>query len=489
MTYKASWNSLKQHLTPQWLRDAKFGIYTHWGAYSVPAFGPNVSLYFYNMYCKGTPQYDYHVKTYGGPQKFGYKDFIPMFKGEKFDADEWAELFKKAGAKFAGPVGEHHDGFSMWNSSVNEWNSANMGPKRDVVGELEKAVRKQGMKYFVAFHHAESWFAYPHWMKEYDTSDPRYQGLYGEPHNLDLEGKAPLKSWVPQVFEEWHKMHYPSKAFLNQWLGKIEEVINQYSPDMLWFDFGLEFIQEHYKREMLSYYYNKAEELGKEVIVGYKYHNLAPGSGIVDLEQGRFNEIAYNEWITDTTIDEGCAWGYMNGAKYKTATTLLHYLIDNVSKNGYMLLNVGPMANGKIPDEANRILLDMGKWLEINGEAIFGTTTWIHSGEGPTKMEKTGAFTEDEKLCYTSQDFRFTVKEDTIYAICLNWPKDEALITTVSKSASKLYNSEIKVVTMLGNDGELPWKMTEKGLHIATPSMKPCDHAYVFKIERKHPFI
>jgi alpha-L-fucosidase len=185
MRYLPTWNSLKEHSTPKWLKEAKFGIYTHWGVYSVPAYGPNGSWYPANMYCEGTVQHEYHVKTYGDPSKFGYKDFIPMFKGEKFDADEWAELFKNAGAKFAGPVGEHHDGFCMWDTGFSVWNAAKMGPKRDVVGELEKAVCKKGMKYFVALHHMENWFFYPHWKKQYDVSDPRYAGLYGDAHNME----------------------------------------------------------------------------------------------------------------------------------------------------------------------------------------------------------------------------------------------------------------------------------------------------------------
>ena len=371
MDYKPTWNSLKEHVTPKWFKDAKFGIYTHWGVYSVPACRPNATWYPFNMYREGTEQYDYHVKTYGGPAKFGYKDFIPMFTGEKFDPDEWAELFAGAGAQFAGPVGEHHDGFTLWDTKLNEWNSVKMGPKRDVVGELEKSMRKKGMRYMVALHHAENWFFYPHWIKEYDTSDPRYAGFYGEPHNLEWEhGGAPTS----KVFQQEEQ---PSKAFLDKWLLKIQEVVDNYRPDLLWFDFGLKYVQEHYKREFLSYYYNKEKEWGKEVVVTYKWHDLAVGGGVVDLELGRFDELTYNDWITDTTVDDGSGWGYLFDAKYKTPVSLIHYLIDNVSKNGYMLLNVGPKPNGEIPEEAKHILNEMGKWLSLNGEAIYGTTPWM----------------------------------------------------------------------------------------------------------------
>lgn len=494
MRYEPTWNSLREHTVPKWFQDAKFGIYTHWGIYSVPACGPNGTWYPYNMYREGTPQYEYHVKNYGHPSKFGYKDFIPMFTGEKFDPDEWAELFKKAGAKFAGPVGEHHDGFSMWDSKVNEWNAAKMGPKRDVVGELEKAIKKQGMKFMVALHHAENWWFFPHWRKEYDTSDPRYSGLYGPLHNQEWSEKMPE---FKNIDEEWSLQDKPSKEFLDKWLAKIYEVIDKYQPDMLWFDAALGHVQEDYRRKFLAYYYNKAEELGKDVVVTYKYHHLVPGVGVVDLELGRFNKLTYHIWITDTTVDDGCGWGYLRDAKYKTATELIHYLIDNVSKNGLLLLNVGPKPNGEIPEEAREILLQMGKWLEINGEAIYGTTPWLIYGEGPTKMTKSGMFSENEKVRFTGEDIRFTVKDDILYAILLGWPGEEVTIKSIKPIGEEffeaeneyvIYESEIEYIKMLGVDEMLLWKMTKDGLKIKTPSKKPCEHAYVFKIKRKYPF-
>lgn len=477
MKYTPSWNSVKEHVTPKWLKEAKFGIYTHWGIYSVPACRPNGTWYPINMYREGTPQHEYHVKTYGDPSKFGYKDFIPMFTGEKFDADEWAEIFKNSGARFAGPVGEHHDGFCMWDTQYSDWNAARMGPKRDVVGELEKAIRNQDMRYVVALHHAENWFFFPHWKKNYDTSDPRYAGLYGEPHNMEWEKGEPKGS----VFNLQEK---PSKAFLDQWLNKTKEVIDKYRPDALWFDFGLKYIQENYKQELLAYYYNKEEEWGREVVLMYKNQDLPVGSGLIDLELGRFNDLTHNDWITDSTVDDGEGWCYLFDARYKTPASLVHYLIDNVSKNGYLLLNVGPKPNGEIPEEAKHILSEMGKWLSLNGEAIYGTTPWITYGEGPTKMTKSGMFNEDEKLNYTAKDFRFTIKGDILYAICLNRPEQEVVIETMKS----LYPSEIESIKMLGVDRELPWTMTGEGLKIQSPGEKPCDYAYVFKITRKHPF-
>lgn len=470
--YQPTWNSLTPQITPKWLRDDKFGIYTHWGIYSVPAFGPNGTWYPHNMYREDTPQYAYHVKTYGDPSRFGYKDFIPQFTGEKFDPDEWAELFQGSGARFAGPVGEHHDGFAMWDTQLTQWNAARMGPKRDVVGELEKSYRKAGMRFMVALHHFENWFFFPHWKKEYDTADPRFAGLYGEAH--DLEGP------VGKKFFEQTK---PSKTFLDLWLAKTKEVIDRFQPDLLWFDFGLQAVQEHYKREMLAYYYNCANGWGREVVVTYKFHDLVPGAGMIDLELGRFDTLTYHDWITDTTVDDGSGWGYLKDQKYKPISTLIHYLIDNVSKNGYLLLNVGPKPNGEIPEEAKEILKGMGKWLEINGEAIYGTTPWITYGEGPTQMTKAGYFMEKAEVKYTPQDIRFTAKGENLYAICLGWPTEPILI----QSMSRLYESEIKSIAMLGEGSKLDWSLTPDGLRVVPPTHKPCEHAFVFKIERKRP--
>jgi alpha-L-fucosidase len=426
------------------------------------------------MYRPGSGQYEHHVKTYGRPEKFGYKDFIPDFNGEKFEADEWAEIFKGAGAQYAGPVGEHYDGICLWDSAYTEWKATKMGPKRDVVGELAKAMRQQDMRFMVALHHAENWWFFPHWIPEYDTANPDYAGLYGEPH--DLDGNVGNDDFFAQT--------KPSKAFLELWKNKSCEVVDKYQPDMLWFDFGLKGIQEHYKREFLAHYYNRAEEWGKEVLVTYKWHDLVPGTGMIDLELGRFDKLTYQMWLTDTTVDDGQGWGYLHDQKYKELHTLLHYLIDNVSKNGYLLLNVGPKPNGEIPDEAKTLLAGMGNWLEVNGEAIYGTTPWMTYGEGPTKMEKSGYFMEDAEVRYTAQDFRFTTKDDTIYAICLGRPSPEVTI----ESCKALYPEEIKNVSMLGVDQPLDWTMANEGLIITSPTDLPSENAVTFKIERQHPF-
>ena len=474
--FKPTWQSLRNARVPQWLRDGKFGIYTHWGAYSVPAFGKNGTWYSNKVYTKpDSPERKHHEATYGPLEKFGYKDFIPMFTGEKFNADEWADLFQKAGARFAGPVAEHHDGFAMWDAKWSEWNAAKMGPKRDVVGELSRAIKKRNMKFVTAFHHAENWFFFPTWDKRYDCGNPRYSGLYGEIHPMEAQ---------------------PSKAFLEKWEGKVTEVIDKYEPDLIWFDYGLDIINEEYTKDLLAYFYNKAAAQHKEVTVTYKDHDLPPGVGINDLELGQEAELTYHEWITDTTIDNGSAWGYVKGQGFKTLDNLIDNLVDRVSKNGYLLLNVGPKPDGTIPEEAKELLLGMGKWLQVNGEAIYGTMPWIIAGEGPTRLDVTGskgtkaAFNEKNDLKYTGEDFRFTIKGNVLYATALDWPGERALIKSMTHKGTRigLYPSEIVSITMLGDGKPLKWDLTNEGLSIETPKTRPCDYAYVFKIVRKRPY-
>ena len=472
-TYQPTWNSLKNHSTPQWLKDGKFGIYTHWGIYSVPAQGPNATWYAHNLYNRPEgPERKYHQATFGPLEKFGYKDFVPMFTGEKFNADEWAELFSKAGARFAGPVAEHHDGFAMWDTKYSDWNAAKMGPKRDVVGELARAIKKHDMKFVTAFHHAEAWFYFPTWDSRYDCGDPKYSGLYGPIHDKEA---------------------LPTKEFLENWKGKIIEVIDKYDPDFIWFDFGLKLVTDSYKEDMLAYFYNHAIDKKKEVVVTYKGHDLPPGAGLLDWELGQEQDLTYYDWITDTSIDDGQGWGYVKGLGFKSVNNLVDNLVDRVSKNGYLLLNVGPKPDGTIPEEAKERLLGLGKWLSVNGEAIYGTTTWGIAGEGPTKLENPSGngFNEKNDLLYTREDIRFTVKNNILYATVLDWPGEKILIKSLAPKDitwAGLYPSEIASVTMLGDNKELRWEMTKEGLRIETPKKKPCDYAYVFRIVRRKPF-
>jgi len=460
--YEPSWESLIQHPVPEWFKDAKFGIYFHWGPYSVPAFGNE--WYPRNMYRKGFKRqgkdyFEHHLKTYGPQDEFGYKDFIPYFRAEKFNADEWVDLFVKAGAKFVGPVAMHHDGFAMWDSKLTEWDAKDMGPKRDIVGELAEAVRKRGLKFMVSFHHAFRW-KYYEYAYEYDAKDPRYAGLYATPH-------------VPGAPE--------SKEFLEDWLGRLIEVIDKYQPDLMWFDFGWrEPTFEPYKRFFLAYYYNKAEKWGKEVVVTYKHDHLPYGAGVLDIERGRLDTLRKDPWLTDTSIDKK-SWCYITDPDLKSLNTLIDNLVDRTSKNGNTLLNIAPKADGTIPVEQQKLLLGIGEWLRVNGEAIYGTRYWKVYGEGPTKI-KGGYFIDRKDVVYTAKDIRFTTKGNNLYAIVLDWPGEKVLI----HSLKDLDPNQIVSITMLGAKGELAWRMTPEGLEIKTPKKKPCEYAFSFKISLKN---
>ncbi|NMC07137.1 MAG: alpha-L-fucosidase [Candidatus Lokiarchaeota archaeon] len=481
-TYEETWDSLKRHRQPAWLDDGKWGIYFHWGVYSVPAFG---NEWYPNSMYRGfiSPIWAHHVETYGGLDEFGYKDFIPKFTAEKFDPDAWAKLFKEAGACFAGPVAEHHDGFSMWDSKVNRWNAKAMGPKRDIVGELEKAIKKQGMRFICTFHHANLWYFYNH-DPGLDTGDPRYADFYGKPH--------PATKGIG--YSDTHHDR-PDKEFNETWFAKLVEVIDNYKPDLIWFDFCLNRIHDKYKRKLAAYYYNKGEEWNREVEIIYKDFNMAPGMGLLDYERGRADKLTHYKWITDTSMGRK-SWCYIEGEEYITPAALIHSFIDRIAKNGYLLLNFGPKANGEIPAEVQANFKEFGKWLDVNKEAVHGSTPWVVAEEGPTKIEKSSSFNEDVDYTggYNARDIRFVTKGNALYAFTLGWPGEELVIKTLTappqyenkddmpKDFYLIEDDDIAAITLLGDNKPLKWKMTSQGLRITTPDKKPCDHAFTFKI-------
>jgi len=452
--YDQDWESLSKHPVPEWFKDAKFGIYTHWGVYSVPAFGNE--WYPRNMYIEGSREFKHHIETYGNQSKFGYKDFIPMFKAEKFNAEEWAELFEKAGAKFAGPVAEHHDGFSMWASKVNRWNAADMGPKRDITGEMVKALRKRNIKIITSFHHGFNIQGYYTAKDNWDTNDPNYGDLYGK-------------------FKDQKVAH-------DRWLAKIKEVIDNYQPDQIWFDFCLEKIPDEYKKEMAAYYYNKEAQWGKPVIITRKGDHLPEGVGVLDIERGKMEKSAEFLWQTDDSVAVN-SWCYVNNLDLKPASELIHELIDIVSKNGVLLLNVAPKSDGTIDEQQKHLLLEMGNWLKINGEAIYGTRPWLIHGEGPKLYDEGRGFTGPAAQ-FSARDIRYTRKGQMVYAVCLGWPEDK-IITLESVSVKK--SGPDATVRLLGYDKTLKYKINDyKQLVIELLELsendRPCKYAYSIKL-------
>ena len=468
--YKSEWESLKKHVTPQWFQNAKFGIYCHFGAYCVPAF--KNEWYSHWMYIDtvawGNNYFQHHLKTYGPLDKFGYKDFIPMFKAEKFDADEWADLFQKAGAQFAGPVTEHADGFAMWNSKLTKWNAAQMGPKRDIVGELSKAIRKRNMKFIATFHHQWKYGWYPTWDKHTDASNPDLEDLYG-PEVPKGTFEMPEQKTNP----------LPDKKFNDEWLAKIQEVIDNYNPDLIYFDSKMSIIQESTRLDMLSYYYNQAVTKKQDVVVTFKSHDLAEGSAVIDMERSRMAEKKPYPWLTDDSIDWN-TWCDVSDPHYKSANRIIDFMIDVISKNGCVLLNITPKANGEIPQPVKERLLEIGAWLKINGEAVYGTHPWKIYGEGLFKVVE-GHLNEQVNADNTVEDIRFTQKGNSLFVFVLDWPTSDVMIRSLGKKAA-LLDKKVKRMELLGSNAEIKWEIADEAMKITFPKVKPCENAYVLKL-------
>lgn len=455
--YQATWESLAKYQTPDWFRDAKFGIFIHWGVYSVPAF--NSEWYPRNMYQKGSEEYTHQIEKYGPENKFGYKDFIPQFTAEKFDAQEWVALFKKAGAKYVVPVAEHHDGFAMYKTAMSKWNAADMGPHRDVIGELDTATRNAGLVFGVSSHRIEHWWFMNGGKKfESDVNDPKYADFYGPAH------------------EENETM---SPEYMNDWLLRCTELVNKYQPQLFWFDWWIEQpALEPYRKSFAAYYYNKGLEWNKGVVINNKYEKAYPeGTTVLDIERGKLSGTRKLPWQTDDAISYK-SWGYIPNDSFKSPKYLINNLVDIVSKNGNLLLNIGPKPDGTIPDEAKQRLLEIGSWLDVNGEAIYGTRPWTIYGEGPTLVAG-GAFTDDKDKPFTADDVRFTSKGDTLYVISLDVPKKSLTIKSLSSINEK---RKIQSVELLGSDKKQVWDQNKNGLVLTPAQSYPTKYAVTYKV-------
>jgi len=453
--YQANWESLKKYQIPEWFRDAKFGIFIHWGVYSVPAFGSE--WYPREMYQKGSKEFKHHIETYGPQNKFGYKDFIPMFKAEKFNAADWVALFKKAGAKYVVPVAEHHDGFAMYKTALSKWNAAEMGPHRDVLGELATEIKKQGLIFGLSSHRIEHWF-FMNGGKEFesDVLDSKYADFYG-PARLESET--------------------PSPEYMNDWLLRSTELVNNYHPQLFWFDWWIEQpAMDPYRKSFASFYYNKGLEWNKGVVLNYKNISFPEEAAVLDMERGKQGSIRTLAWQTDDAIGND-SWGYAAGNTFKSAQYVITNLIDIVSKNGNLLLNIGPRSDGTITDEETQTLLGTGKWLDVNGEAIYGTRPWKIYGEGPTESAS-GSFS-DQKKPFTEKDIRFTTKGETLYAIAMGLPTAS---TEIKALGQKSGNGIIAAVDLVGSTEKISWSQGAQALVIKPSKNYPSGNAVTYKI-------
>ena len=474
--FRPDFESLDTYTVPDWYKDAKFGIFIHWGVYSVPAYGSE--WYARNMYIKDSDVYKHQIATYGPLNKFGYKDFIPMFKAQHFDPQAWALLFKEAGAKYVVPVFEHHDGFSMYDSSLSDWTVVKMGPHRDTSGELEKAVRAEGMHFGASFHRAEHDFFLGEGRKlDSDVNDPKYAAFYGPAHAwLENKNKTPLNN----------DFTYLSTAYSNDWLARSAEIVEKYHPDVMFFDW---WIGQSNLRDQLTkftaFYYNESLRRGGPVgVINYKLYALDEHSAVLDMERGQLADIRPLYWQSESSISYK-SWGYIHNATFKTPEFIVLRLIDTVSKNGNFLLNIGPRSDGTIPEKVQQELLDIGGWLKMNGDAIYGTRPWKIYGEGPTQVVS-GIFSDSSPTPYTPQDFRFTTRDGILYAVEMGWPTNgEAVIHALGTKAST--TEKVLSVALLGSAGNLKFQQGSDGLSIQLPAKNPGKYAYAFRIETAKP--
>ncbi len=469
--YDPTWESLAQHeREPEWFKDAKLGIYFHWGLYSVPA--ASSEWYCRYMYLQdvgeewwGEGVYDYHREHYGND--FDYHDFIPMFTAESFDPVDWAKLFKDAGARFAGPVAEHHDGFAMWGSDVNMWNIRDMGAERDITGELFPEIRKQGLRTIATFHHAKTLQRYAD--KPDEWGGPLSQYPYN-PRMVTSTTDPELKYLYGNI---------PESEFNEYWLNQVNEVVDKYNPDVIWFDSCLDLMPENYRQRMVAHHFNDGVKNEKINVVAYKQNDIPSNVGMLDIEQGGMVDMPDYYWMTDITLSNG-AWCYTNGQSYKTLKVLLRNMIDVWSKRGIVLLNLSPRSDGVINNEQRVVLRGLGDWLKKYGEAIYCTRSYSIYGYGDAEIEDGEFGGQSSTVEFTESDIRYTVSKDgkKIYAITLGMPK------TGTNLSFEHIEQTVKSVSVLGSDVTVRWEQQGDEIVVRAPAESEMnENATVFVLE------
>lgn len=478
--FEGTIESLRQYSCPEWFQDAKFGIYLHWGAYSVAEQG---EWYARKLYIEGSKEYKHHIKTYGHPSEFGYVDFIPMWKAEKFDPDALLALFKQAGAKYFTPCAVHHDNFDLWSSTYHPWNAVNMGPKKDLIQMWKDATLKAGLRFGVTTHlsRSYSWFNTANQMDmegrkkniPYDGAQNKAAGLYPPNDGQSTHPRAPFDA--PQSWRD-------------HWAKRIKQLIDDYDPDHLYFDCAIPFRGEDEGKtgmDVIAHFYNKRPE-GVMCIKERPWQGLyADGVATLDYERGKASSILKNPWQTDDSIG---SWGYNPSKPYMEPGLVVDKIIDIVSKNGNMLLNIPIKADGTLDKEATSLLKNIGKWFDINGEAIYGTRPWYMYGEAKNPISKKEIGAHDLVSPLTAQDYRYTKKDGKLYAFVMDWPKKHQ--NPVIFPSLTIMNANITAITnveLLGYKGKLKWENHGDGLHVTFPDKKPCEYAYTLKISFKEP--
>ncbi len=504
--FEPSWHSMKaQYKTPDWFRDAKFGIWAHWSAQCVPEQG---DWYARRMYMQGDSAYDYHVKTYGHPSKFGFKDIDAIWKVDAWQPEALMDLYQAAGAKYFMALANHHDNFDTFDSKHHNWNATKLGPMKDIIGTWAAICKKRGIRLGVSNHSAHAW----HWLQTsfaYDAEGPlagvRYDGwqrgaskalngldpreLYVGPSLVAPDGITSIKA-----MNEWHEKNdrvwdenppCDEPEFVNTWFLRCKDLMDSYEPDMIYFDddelplgqAGLDATAHFYNANLKRHGKLEAVVFGKNFVPQHR------GAAALDIERGRSNEILPLPWQTDTCIGD---WHYNRHVyeqhRYKTAKTVIHMLADIVSKNGNLCLNIPLKGDGTIDSDERQILGELGDWMKVHGEAIFATRPFLVYGEGAPEALKAGGFNEGNGGAYTAEDMRFTVKDGRLYTLALGWPADGKLrIKTLARGA-KYLPGEVSKVELLGASEPLKCERTADALVVTLPAQKPNDIAYGLRI-------
>jgi alpha-L-fucosidase len=468
--FKGTVDSLKQFQPPEWFQDGKFGIWAHWGPQAVPGDG---DWFARKMYQQREFAYTDHLQTYGHPSKAGYKDIIPLWKAEKWDPEQLMKLYKAAGAHYFVAQAVHHDNFDNWDSTYQKWNSVNMGPHKDIVGLWQKAAKEDGLPFGVSEHlgHSFTFMQASHGSDKkgpmagvpYDGTNPAYADLY------QLPASPKDKGW-----------YSTDPRWAQEWYARIYDVVTKYKPDLLYSDGGVPYGQAGLN--VIAQLYNlSVQDHGKLEAVycckkNYSHTDYFDGICVQDIERGEMDEIQPFAWQTDTSTGD---WYYNRRDHYKTADEVIPTLVDIVSKNGNLLLNVVLCPDGSLPPEMQTFLSDMADWMKVNSDAIFSTRPWIVYGEGSTKV-KEGAFKEGTQ--FTAQDLRFTRKGNDIYVTTLGLPADGKITVHALASGSPLVTGDPTSVTLLGATGDVKCSRTADGLSITLPSSLPCKSALCVKV-------
>ncbi|HEX8474523.1 MAG TPA: alpha-L-fucosidase [Pyrinomonadaceae bacterium] len=477
-TFKGTRESLMAYRVPEWFRDAKFGIWAHWGPQSATEYG---DWYARNMYIQGQWQYDHHVKTYGHPSRFGFKDIIPTWKADKFDADYLVGLYKRAGAKYFVSLGVHHDNFDLWDSKHTRWNSVRMGPRRDIVGLFRRAARKHGLRFGVSEHLAMSykWFSVSKGSDKqgalagvpYDGADPRHADLYHDIKDVYVD-------------LEWN-LNGTSEAFKRQWYLRIRDLVDKYEPDILYTDGEIPFGDWGLKQTANLYNLSARRHGGRveAVQLSKRREDCAVGTCVMDVERGVVENIWPSPWQSHTCVGN---WHYLKGVAYKTPKMVIDMLVDIVSRNGNLLLNFPLPNNGMLDAEELKILSALTEWIQTNGEAIFATRPWKIYGAGPSTQATTttdAKFNENRRRELTAEDLRFTRKGQTLFAFFMGWPESgEITIAPLARRHVIQVAGEVSNVELLGFRGRLTWSRDEAGLKVRLPAERTGAHAFALRI-------